>query len=624
MGCGHGASTIHLARTYPASRVTGFDPHDRSVDTARKRAADAGVSDRVEFEQGGASTITGSYDLIAFFDCLHDLGDPVGALATARSHLNEDGTILLVEPMAGDQVEDNLNPVGAAYYALSTLLCTPNALSQERELVLGAQAGEASHEDRGSRGRPEPVPPGGRDPVQPGIRGSGLTHADPDGGPRGYHRLIVDDREWGFRTRAVHAGNRPDSATGARAVPIYQTTSFVFEDAADAADLFALQKYGLIYSRIANPTVACFEERLASLEGGIGAVATASGMSAEALLFTAVAGAGDHIVSSAALYGGTRTLLEVTLGRLGIETTFVAARRSLPPSRPPSGPTPKLLYTEVVGNPSGIVADLAALADVAHAEALPLAIDSTVATPYLCRPFEHGADIVVHSATKFIGGHGTSLGGVIVESGRFDWGSGRFPTMTEPVASYGGLRFWENFGEYGFCTKLRVEQLRDLGPALSPFNAFLLLQGTETLALRMDRHVANAPGAGPAPGADHPPSPGCRYAGLPEDPQHQLAQRYLPRGAGAVFAFGVQGGRAAGAAFIEATQLCSHLANIGDTRTLVIHPASTTHQQLSPSALLAAGAGADLVRISVGLEDLDDILWDLDQALTQAAKLVGP
>ncbi len=429
------------------------------------------------------------------------------------------------------------------------------------------------------------------------------------------------DRLWGFHTRAIHAGNRPDPTTGARAVPIYQTTSFVFEDTADAADLFALQKYGNIYSRIANPTVACFEERLASLEGGIGAVATASGMSAEALLFTAVAGAGDHIVSSAALYGGTRTLLEVTLARLGIHTTFVA------PDDPSAFsaaicPNTKLLYTEVVANPSGVVADLSALADIAHAHHIPLAVDSTVATPYLCRPFDHGADIVVHSATKFIGGHGTSLGGVVVESGRFDWGSGRFPTMTAPVASYGGLRYWENFGEYGFLTKLRVEQLRDLGPALSPFNAFLLLQGTETLALRMERHVANAAAVAGFLAA-HPRVSWVRYAGRPDHPDHALAQRYLPKGPGAVFAFGVEGGRRAGAAFIEALQLCSHLANIGDTRTLVIHPASTTHQQLSPEALEAAGVGPDLVRISVGLEDLDDILWDLDQALAQAAPIGG-
>jgi O-acetylhomoserine (thiol)-lyase len=285
-------------------------------------------------------------------------------------------------------------------------------------------------------------------------------------------------------------------------------------------------------------------------------------------------------------------------------------------------PETKLLFTEVVANPSGVVADLAALAEVAHAAGVPLAVDATTATPYLCRPFEHGADIAVHSATKFIGGHGTSLGGVVVESGRFDWGSGRFPTMTEPVASYGGLRFWENFGEYGFCTKLRVEQLRDLGPALSPFNAFLLLQGLETLPLRMDRHVANAAAVARFLAA-HPQVSWVRYAGLPDHPQHALAQRYLPRGPGAVFAFGVRGGRAAGAAFIEALQLCSHLANIGDTRTLVIHPASTTHQQLTPAALEAAGVGADLVRISVGLEDLDDLCWDLDQALAHAAKVVG-
>jgi O-acetylhomoserine (thiol)-lyase len=428
----------------------------------------------------------------------------------------------------------------------------------------------------------------------------------------------MGERSWGFHTRSLHAGNRPDPTTGARAVPIYQTTSFVFEDTADAADLFALQKYGNIYTRIANPTIACFEERMASLEGGIGAVATASGMSAEAMLFTAVAGAGDHIVSSAALYGGTRTLLDVTLRRLGIETTFVA------PGDPAAfgaaiGDNTKLVFTEVVANPSGVVADLTALADVAHAAGVPIAVDSTVATPYLCRPFDHGVDVVVHSATKFIGGHGTSLGGVVVESGCFDWGNGRFPAMTEPVASYGGLRFWENFGEYGFCTKLRVEQLRDLGPALSPFNAFLLLQGLETLALRMDRHVTNALAVAQFL-SGHPAVSWVRYAGLPDHPDHALAARYLPKGPGAVFAFGVTGGRRAGAAFIEALQLCSHLANIGDTRTLVIHPASTTHQQLSPEALEAAGVGPDLVRISVGLEDLEDIEWDLDQALGQVAK----
>ncbi len=427
-----------------------------------------------------------------------------------------------------------------------------------------------------------------------------------------------EDRPWGFRTRAVHAGARPDPATGARAVPIYQTTSFVFEDAADAADLFALQKYGNIYTRIANPTVAAFEERMASLEGGIGAVATSSGQSAELLTFTSLAGAGDHLVSSAALYGGTFTLLDVSLRRLGIDTTFVPADDPKA-FREAIRPETKALYTEIVANPSGIVADLAALADVAHEAGIPLVVDATLATPYLCRPLEHGADIVVHSATKFIGGHGTSLGGVIVDSGRFDWGNGHFPAMTEPVASYGGLRFWDNFGEYGMCTKLRVEQLRDFGTALSPFNAFLLLQGLETLALRMEAHVANAAAVAEHL-SSHPGVSWVSYAGLNGSPWKDLADRYLPRGPGAVLAFGVAGGRAAGREFIEALEVCSHLANIGDTRTLVIHPASTTHQQLSDEALAAAGVPADLIRISVGIEDVADILWDIDRALDRAAK----
>jgi O-acetylhomoserine (thiol)-lyase len=426
----------------------------------------------------------------------------------------------------------------------------------------------------------------------------------------------MTDREWGFRTRAVHAGGRPDPATGARAVPIYQTTSFVFEDTADAADLFALQKYGNIYSRIANPTVAAFEERLASLEGAIGAVAASSGMAAELMTVVALAGAGDHIVSSSALYGGTHTLFDVTLRRLGIETTFVD------PADPKAfaaaiRPETKLLYSEIVANPSGTVADVAALADVAHAENLPLVIDSTLATPYLCRPMEHGADVVIHSATKFIGGHGTTIAGVIAEGGTFNWGNGRFPGFTDPVASYGGLRFWENFGEYAFCTKVRVEQLRDMGAALSPFSAFLLLSGLETLALRMETHVANAARVA-AWLEEHPAVSWVRYAGLASSPFHELAQRYLPKGPGAVFSFGVQGGREAGKVFIESLEVASHLANIGDTRTLVIHPASTTHQQLSDEALVAGGVSPDLIRISVGIEDVDDILFDLDQALHKA------
>ena len=419
----------------------------------------------------------------------------------------------------------------------------------------------------------------------------------------------------------MHAGGRPDPTTGARQVPIYQTTSFVFEDTADAADLFALQKYGNIYTRIANPTVAAFEERVASLEGAIGAVAASSGMAAELMTVVCLAGAGDHIVSSSALYGGTHTLFDVTLRRLGIETTFVD------PADPKAfaaaiRPETKLLYTEIVANPSGIVADIAALADVAHAENLPFCIDSTLASPYLCRPIEHGADIVVHSATKFIGGHGTTIAGVVAEAGTFNWGNGRFPGFTEQVASYGGLKFWENFGEYAFCTKLRVEQLRDMGASMSPFSAFLLLQGLETLALRMEQHVANAARVA-AWLEEHEAVSWVRYAGLPSSASHDLAQRYMPKGPGAVFSFGVEGGRDAGRIFIESLEVASHLANIGDTRTLVIHPASTTHQQLSDEALVACGVPPDLIRISVGIEDVDDILYDLDQALNKAVPSRG-
>jgi O-acetylhomoserine (thiol)-lyase len=423
-----------------------------------------------------------------------------------------------------------------------------------------------------------------------------------------------DDRSWGMRTRAIHAGARPDPTTGARAVPIYQTTSFVFEDVKDAADLFALQKYGNVYTRLGNPTVAALEERVASLEGGIGAVATASGQAAETLLFTSVAAAGDHIVASSALYGGTYTLLDVTLRRLGIETSFVAPDAPAEFAAAVQPGRTKLLYTEIIANPAGTIADLQSLAAVAHEAGVPLAVDATLASPYLCRPIDHGVDIVVHSATKFLGGHGTSMGGVLVESGRFPWDNGNFPVMTEPVATYGDLRFWDNFGEYGFCTKLRVEGLRNLGGVLSPMNAFLILQGIETLPLRMEAHVANAQAVAEFLDADQRVS-WVRYAGLPSDPGHALARRYLPRGPGAVLSFGLRGGRAAGEAFIGAVELCSHLANVGDTRTLVIHPASTTHRQLSEQALIAAGVPAELVRISVGIEDLDDILYDLDRAL---------
>jgi O-acetylhomoserine (thiol)-lyase len=432
----------------------------------------------------------------------------------------------------------------------------------------------------------------------------------------------MTDRTWGFRTRALHAGGSPDPTTGARAVPIYQTTSFVFEDTDDAANLFALQKYGNVYSRIGNPTVAAFEERVANLEGGIGAVATASGQAAEFLTFAALAEAGDHIVSSAGLYGGTLTQLDGTLRRFGVDTTFVTddpETEGVDAYAAAIRPNTKLLYTEVIGNPSGLVADLAALADLAHANDIPLVVDSTLATPYLARPLEHGADIVVHSATKFLGGHGTTLGGVVVESGRFDWGNGRFPRMTEEVASYGGLRYWENFGEFAFCTRLRAEQLRDIGAVLSPHSAFLLLQGVETLPHRMEAHVRNAAEVARWLAADERVA-WVGYAGLPDHPHHDRARRYTPLGPGAVFSFGVRGGRDAGRRFVESVELCSHLANIGDARTLVIHPASTTHRQLTDAQLAAGGVTPDLVRLSVGLEDVEDILWDLDQALERAVK----
>ncbi len=424
------------------------------------------------------------------------------------------------------------------------------------------------------------------------------------------------DRDWGFRTRALHAGARPDPSTGARATPIFQTTSYVFEDTGDAADLFALQKYGMIYTRMGNPTVSAFEERMASLEGGIGAVAASSGHSAEFLAITALAGAGDHIVSSSHLYGGTITMFSNTLTNFGIETTFVD------PTDPDAfaaaiTPATKVMFTETIGNPSGAIADIEALADVAQAHGLPLAIDSTFATPALCRPIEWGADLVIHSATKFIGGHGTSLGGVVVEAGKFDWGSGRFPKFTEPVPSYNDLRWWDNFGEYAYCTKLRTEQLRDVGATMAPLNAFLFLQGLETLDYRMAGHLANATAVAEWLDSD-PRVAWVHYAGLPDSPHRDMAAKYLPAGPGAIFTFGLGGDRETGSRFIENLQLISHLANVGDAKTLVLHPASTTHSQLSEEQLAAAGVGPDMIRLSVGLEDLDDILFDLDQALSAA------
>jgi O-acetylhomoserine (thiol)-lyase len=426
------------------------------------------------------------------------------------------------------------------------------------------------------------------------------------------------DREYGFRTRAIHAGNIPDAATGARALPIYQSSAFVFDDTDDAAARFALQKYGNIYSRLANPTTASFEERIASLEGGLGAVATSSGLSAQFITFASLAGAGDHIVASANLYGGSITQLDVTLRRFGVETTFV---QSSEPADYAAAITPatKLLFVETVANPSGEIADLEGLAEVAHAAGVPLIVDSTIATPYLNRPIEWGADVVIHSATKFLGGHGTTLGGVVVESGRFAWDSERFPLFDQPVASYGGLNWSGNFGEYAFLTRLRAEQLRDIGPALAPHSAFLLAQGVETLPYRMRAHVDNARQVAEWLDAD-PRIERVRWAGLPEHPHHERAAKYLPEGPGSVFTFELAGGRAAGKTFIESVELASHLANIGDAKTLVIHPGSTTHAQLSEQQLVDAGVLPGSVRISVGIEDPADIIDDLDQALTAASK----
>ena len=426
------------------------------------------------------------------------------------------------------------------------------------------------------------------------------------------------DREYGFKTRAIHAGNIPDAVSGARAIPIYQSSAFVFDDTADAAARFALQKYGNIYSRLANPTVASFEERVASLEGGLGAVATASGLGAEFITFASLAGAGDHIVAGASLYGGSVTQLDVTLRRFGVDTTFVAGTNPDDYAAAITDKT-KLLFVESITNPSGEIADLEGLADVAHAHHLPLIVDSTVATPYLNRPIEWGADVVIHSATKFLGGHGTTLGGVVVESGRFHWANERFPLFDKEVPHYGGLNWHGNFGEYAFLTRLRAEQLRDIGPVLAPHSALLLAQGVETLPYRMQAHVDNARAVAEFLDADDRIE-FVNWAGLPQHPHFERAKKYLPKGPGSVFSFGVKGGRAAGQRFIENVDLASHLANIGDAKTLVIHPGSTTHAQLTEQQLLDAGVQPGLIRISVGIEDVDDIIYDLDQALDAAVK----
>ena len=420
-------------------------------------------------------------------------------------------------------------------------------------------------------------------------------------------------RTFGFDTRAIHAGQRPDPYTGASALPIYQTSAFVFEDTESAAAYFNLQEYGNIYSRIMNPTVAAFEERIASLEGGVGAVAFGSGLAAQAAVFFTLLQPGDHVVASRAIYGGTIAQFKNTLSKLGVEFTFVDPD-DLEAWSAAVRPTTKAFFAETIGNPGGNILDLEGVAQVASTHQLPLIVDNTFATPYLCRPLEWGADIVVHSATKYIDGHGTSIGGVAVDSGRFDWSNGRFPGVADPSPAYHGLRFHETFGMYGFLMKLRAEVLRDLGAPLSPFHAFLYTLGLETLPIRMQRHVQNAEGVARFL-ASQDQVERVRYAGLEGNPYRSLAERYLPRGAGAVFSFDLKGGREVGRRFIESLRLWRHLANVGDTKSLVIHPASSTHRQLSDEELEASGVGPGTIRLSVGLETLDDLLWDLEQAL---------
>ena len=427
-----------------------------------------------------------------------------------------------------------------------------------------------------------------------------------------------EERSFNFNTRALHAGQQPDPATGARAVPIYQTTSYVFEDSDHAAALFGLQRFGNIYTRIMNPTTAVLEERMASLEGGVGALALVSGQAAQFLTVSGLCRTGDHLVSSSTLYGGTYTQFDVTFRRLGFDTTFVE------PDDPENFRTAitdktKLVYVETIANPRMNVVDLEAVAKIAHEAGVPLVVDNTFASPYLCRPIEHGADIVVHSATKFIGGHGTSIGGVIVDSGKFDWTNGKFPQITEQSPGYHGLKFSETFGELAFIIKTRVEGLRDLGPCVSPFNAFLFLQGLETLGMRMDRHCSNALAAAQHL-EKHPAVTWVNHPGMASSRYHDIGKRYLPKGCGAIFTFGIKGGIEAGRKFIDSVQLFSHLANVGDAKSLVIHPASTTHQQLTESDMVAAGVTPDMVRLSVGIEDIDDIVWDLDQALDASQK----
>ncbi|MFY8087051.1 MAG: O-acetylhomoserine aminocarboxypropyltransferase/cysteine synthase family protein [Rubrivivax sp.] len=427
----------------------------------------------------------------------------------------------------------------------------------------------------------------------------------------------MPDHPYRPETLAIHAGQIPDAQTGARALPIYQTTSFVFDSADHAASLFNLQTFGNIYSRLSNPTVAALEERVAALERGRAGVACASGMAAEALVLTTLLQAGDHVVAAGALYGGSVTMLAVTLRKFGIDVSFVDATQP-EAFAAAMRPSTRAVFAETLGNPSLVVLDVAAVADVAHAHGVPLIVDNTVPSPFLCNPLALGADVVVHSATKYLGGHGTTLGGVVVESGRFPWGNGRFPGMTEPSPGYHGVKFFETFGDFAFTMRCRLEGLRVFGAALSPTAAWQLLQGVETLPLRMERHCSNALALATFLQADSRVS-FVNYPGLPDHPQHALLQRQM-RGASGVLSFGVKGGLAAGVRFIENAQFMSHLVNIGDTRTLISHPASTTHRQLDAEQQLAAGVLPDMVRLSVGLEHIDDILWDIDQALAASQR----
>lgn len=427
----------------------------------------------------------------------------------------------------------------------------------------------------------------------------------------------MSERKLKFDTLQVHAGQTPDPTTGSRAVPIYQTTSYVFENVEHAANLFALKESGNIYTRIMNPTSDVFEQRVAALEGGVGALAVASGSAAVTYAILNIAGAGDEIVAASTLYGGTYNLFGSTLPRYGINTVFVN------PDDPENfrkaiNSRTKALYIETIGNPGINLVDIEAVAEIAHENGLPLIVDNTFGTPYLIRPFEFGADIVVHSATKFIGGHGTSIGGVIVDSGKFDWaGSGRFPGLTEPDPSYHDVSYTETFGAAAFIVKARVQLLRDTGACISPFNAFLLLQGLETLSLRVERHVANAKRIAEFL-ANHPLVSWVNYPSLESSKYHELAKKYLPKGAGSIFTFGIKGGLEAGKKFIDSLEIFSLLANVADAKSLVIHPASTTHAQLSEADQQAAGVSPDMIRLSIGIEDAEDLIWDLDQALRNA------